>query len=108
MMSAARNQQSLGALDMVKNTSRIMLPLFLLLGVAHGLPLLGGRFETTTDVQGLLNLGLDVAAMEQINDEQKENIYRNVSIIGQVLSSSLDRNSDLWAFAGSNGVYHGY
>jgi hypothetical protein len=108
MMSAAKKQQSLGALDMVKNTSRIMLPLFLLLGVAHALPLLGGRFETTTDVQGLLNLGLDVAAMEQINDEQKENIYKNVSIIGQVLSLSLDRNADLWAFAGSNGVYHGY
>lgn len=32
------------------------------------IPLLGGRFETTTDVQSLLNLALDAAAMKESDD----------------------------------------
>ena len=46
---------------------------------AQGQSLLGGRFETTTDVQMLLNLALDAADMKETSDwDQKKNIYQNV------------------------------
>jgi hypothetical protein len=68
---------------MIMNARRLVLPLFLIMGVTNGMPLLGGRYETTTDVQGILNLALDVAAMQQSNDEnERKSIYENVSFLG--------------------------
>ena len=47
----------------------------------HSIPLLGGRFETTTDVQSLLNLGLDAADMREATDlATKSSIYTEVRI----------------------------
>jgi hypothetical protein len=66
---------------MIRPISRTMLFLLLLFSVANGLPLLGGIFETTTDVQGILNLGRDVAGIQQSDDKaQQESIYINVSL----------------------------
>jgi hypothetical protein len=43
-----------------------------------GIPLLNGRFETTTDVQELLNLALDAADMKEADDfDSKKTIYRD-------------------------------
>lgn len=40
------------------------------------IPLLGGRFETSTDVQTLLNLALDAAEMKESDDiETQKAIY---------------------------------
>ena len=40
--------------------------------------LLGGTYETTTDVQNYLNLALDAAAMKETDDiELKQTIYRD-------------------------------
>lgn len=45
--------------------------------LVNSIPLLGGRFETTTDVQSLLNLGLDAADMrETTNLTTKASIYK--------------------------------
>jgi hypothetical protein len=53
--------------------------LSLLFGGANGVPLLGGRFVTTTDVQGILDFSLDIDAMEGLNNPQeREQIYKNV------------------------------
>jgi hypothetical protein len=47
----------------------------------EGKSLLGGRFETSTDVQSLLNLALDTADMKEADDlATKKDIYKNVSI----------------------------
>ncbi len=47
----------------------------------NAIPLLGGRFETTTDVQNLLNLGLDAADMREATDlATKALIYKEVSV----------------------------
>jgi hypothetical protein len=46
--------------------------------VVNGITLLGGRFETTTDVQELLNLALDAAEMKESDDfETKKAIYKD-------------------------------
>jgi hypothetical protein len=48
--------------------------------VVQGIPLLNGEYETTTDVQSLLNLALDAAAMKETTSlSTKEEIYQNVS-----------------------------
>jgi hypothetical protein len=48
--------------------------------VAEGIPLLGGRYETTTDVQTYLNLALDAADMKEAEDlATKQLIYESVS-----------------------------
>lgn len=52
----------------------------LLLPKTSAIPLLNGRFETSTDVQYLLNLALDAAAMREANSlVEKVSIYQNVS-----------------------------
>lgn len=57
------------------------------LSAIAAIPLLNGRFETSTDVQNFLNLALDAAAMrESKNMTEKSEIYSNVSIIFIVLS----------------------
>lgn len=57
---------------------RIILLLLAGQTVVNGITLLGGRFETTTDVQELLNLALDAAEMkESDNLENKKAIYKN-------------------------------
>jgi hypothetical protein len=66
---------------MTRQIPRTTLFLLLLFNVVNCLPLLGGRFETTTDVQGILNLGRDVVGIQQSDDKaQKESIYRKVSL----------------------------
>jgi hypothetical protein len=46
---------------------------------SYGITLLNGRFETTTDVQILLDLALDVADMRATDDSlKKRQIYENV------------------------------
>jgi hypothetical protein len=66
---------------MTRQTPITMISLLLLFSVVNGLPLLGGTFETTTDVQGILNLGLDVAGIQQSDDKaQKESIYIKVGL----------------------------
>lgn len=52
----------------------------LLMGLsANGILLLGGRFETTTDVTGFLNLALDAAEIQASNDvTEKTDIYKRV------------------------------
>jgi hypothetical protein len=48
------------------------------MNIVQGIPLLGGRFETTTDVQTLLNLALDAADLKETSDiNQKKDIYEN-------------------------------
>jgi hypothetical protein len=48
--------------------------------VAEGIPLLGGRYGTTTDVQKYLNLALDAADMKEAEDiATKTKIYQSVS-----------------------------
>jgi hypothetical protein len=41
----------------------------------EGKPLLGGRFETYTDVQTLLNLALDTADMKEANDLATKQVF---------------------------------
>lgn len=54
--------------------------LLLVPGVAS-ISLLNGRFETTTDVQYLLDLALDVAAMQEATTlASKASIYQNVGL----------------------------
>jgi hypothetical protein len=44
------------------------------------IPLLGGRYQTITDVSDYLNLALDAAAMKESTDlTTKKSIYQNVS-----------------------------
>eukprot|EP00980_Cylindrotheca_fusiformis_P024659 scaffold12195_cov126-Cylindrotheca_fusiformis.AAC.3 len=53
--------------------------LLILMGqiAVNGIPLLGGRFETTTDVQEYLNIALDVVDMRESDDLQtKQSIYK--------------------------------
>ena len=45
---------------------------------AQGQSLLGGRFETTTDVQILLNLALDVADMKEIGDWDQKKLRKGL------------------------------
>jgi hypothetical protein len=53
--------------------------LSLLFGVSNGVPLLGERFVTTTDVHGILDFSLDIDAMRRNNNpQQREQIYKNV------------------------------
>jgi hypothetical protein len=50
--------------------------------VAAQQSLLGGRFQTTTDVQGILNLALDIRDMKDSATEAlKLDIYQNVRYI---------------------------
>jgi hypothetical protein len=52
----------------------------LLVPTAAAIPLLNGRFETTTDVQHILDLALDAAAMKEADSiASKTSIYQNVS-----------------------------
>ena len=52
----------------------------LLRPASYAMPLLNGRFETTTDVQSLLNLALDAADMKEATDMmKKQSIYQFVS-----------------------------
>jgi hypothetical protein len=54
--------------------------------VAEGIPLLGGRYETTTDVQTFLNLALDAADMKEAEDlATKKLIYQSVSSFKKVI-----------------------
>lgn len=61
----------------------LITPLFLSLSLlalplqSEAALLLGGLYETTTDVQNLLNLALDVAAMRETDDlALKQSIYQ--------------------------------
>lgn len=48
------------------------------LPIAQSTTLLNGRFETTTDVQTILDLALDAAEMKETTDiQQKADIYRS-------------------------------
>ena len=50
--------------------------------VVTGIPILSGRFETTSDVQAILDLASDAAQMKEATSFQvKENIYKNVSTL---------------------------
>ena len=50
------------------------------LNIVQGIPLLGGRYETTSDVQTLLNLALDASDMKEAPDQAtKKEIYTKVS-----------------------------
>jgi hypothetical protein len=56
-----------------------LLPGLLMCLSANGIPLLGGRFETTTDVTGFLNLALDAAEIQASNDvTEKTELYKRV------------------------------
>jgi hypothetical protein len=56
--------------------------MLLLVPRVTAIPLLNGRFETTTDVQYILDLALDAAAMKEANSVvSKTSIYQNVSPI---------------------------
>lgn len=56
-----------------------LLPVLLICHSANGTPLLGGRFETTNDVTGFLNLALDVAEIQASNDlSEMTDIYKRV------------------------------
>jgi hypothetical protein len=65
----------------------LLLPPLLLLGgsvsnVAAQQSLLGGRFQTTTDVQGILNFSLDVRDMKAASGKAaKLDIYSNVRFV---------------------------
>jgi len=60
-------------LNTVVSLSLLVLPLQLSAKV-----LLGGTFETTTDVQNYLNLALDAAAMKETDDiALKQTIYQD-------------------------------
>ena len=44
--------------------------------IINAIPILNGRFETTTDVQALLDLALDAADMKEATDvATKQSIY---------------------------------
>ena len=44
--------------------------------------MLGGRYETTTDVQAFLNLALDTALMKETSDlDTKKDLYKHVSFV---------------------------
>jgi hypothetical protein len=44
----------------------------------HAITLLNGRFETTSDVQNILNFALDAAEMREATTlEEKKSIYEN-------------------------------
>jgi hypothetical protein len=59
-------------------TSTVLL-LFLHISGVLAVPLLNGRFQTSTDVKNYLNLALDVAAMkESSSTTEKIAIYENV------------------------------
>ena len=48
---------------------------------ATGIPLLGGRIKTTTDVQGILNLAYDARDMRNTtNNAEQKAIYDQVRI----------------------------
>lgn len=68
----------------------------LTLPTVHSIPLLGGRFETTTDVQDLLNLGLDAADMREATDlATKETIYKEVRMPYSMLFLELTGESEV-------------
>lgn len=49
--------------------------------VTQAIPLLNGRYETTTDVTDYLNLALDVSKMSDSEDfDNSMDIYKNVSL----------------------------
>jgi hypothetical protein len=63
---------------MATTTRRALLSFFLLCPLVLGIPLLGGRFETATDVQGILNLALDAAEIRESDETaEKLEIYKN-------------------------------
>jgi len=63
--------------------------LFLVLPSVAAVTLLNGRFETTSDVQYLLDLALDAAAMREATTmAEKASIYQNVSISLSLLISA--------------------
>lgn len=76
-----------------------VLALWSTLPLVHSIPLLGGRFETTTDVQSLLNLGLDAADMRETTDLTtkasiyKEGVQRDGSGSSVVTLQSLSLNA---------------
>ena len=60
----------------VKRHQLFLLSLLLFCQCINCIPLLGGRFETSTDVQQFLNLALDAAEMKESDDfETKKGIY---------------------------------
>jgi hypothetical protein len=73
-------------MTMTTRAARLLPLLLLLLGVSvpnvlvgAQQSLLGGRFQTTTGVQGILNLALDVRDMKtSADDAARLNIYSNV------------------------------
>ena len=81
------------------------------MGNCNAMPLLGGRFETTTDVQGILSLALDIAAITKSNDvDARESIYLSVRSLsmrnsGSKLRSATDFNF-FFFFAGSKWILY--
>ncbi len=56
------------------------IPLLLTSSLVEAISLLGGRYETVTDVQAYLDLALDAAAMKESDDfDVKLQIYQEVS-----------------------------
>jgi hypothetical protein len=80
-------------LHRVFSTMILRTALLLLLGVSASnvtaqQSLLGGRFQTTTDVQAFLNLALDVRDMKAAVDPNEElHIYSNVRFEGMLLNT---------------------
>jgi hypothetical protein len=57
----------------------LLLPVLLICLSANGISLLGGRFETTTDVTGFLNLALDAAEIQASNNlTERAELYNRV------------------------------
>ena len=69
-------------LSLPRNILCILLAGSLSINIAQGVPLLGGRYETTTDVQAFLNLALDTALMKETSDlDTKKDLYKHVSFV---------------------------
>eukprot|EP00529_Nitzschia_sp_RCC80_P009220 CAMPEP_0113473526 /NCGR_PEP_ID=MMETSP0014_2-20120614/18092_1 /TAXON_ID=2857 /ORGANISM="Nitzschia sp." /LENGTH=2243 /DNA_ID=CAMNT_0000366301 /DNA_START=471 /DNA_END=7202 /DNA_ORIENTATION=+ /assembly_acc=CAM_ASM_000159 len=81
--------------------------------VVDAIPILGGRYQTVTDVQDYLNLALDAAAMkEALEIESKQDIYKNgssplgsdVAAAATVTLQSLSLTAD--NYMAENPYYH--
>ena len=61
--------------------ARTILCFSLLCSFSLGTPFLDGRFVATSDVDGLLGLGLDLSMIKgALDSEQREEIYSNVRV----------------------------
>ena len=87
-MKPTQKMKREGIPTLMKPKKSVLANLVLLLvlsGVANAVPLLGGKYQTTGDVQGLLEFSRDFAdiAASSEKDEQRE-IYLNVRFCPQI------------------------